>query len=52
MFTKKPKNKGLVRLHLVSMFRESDIMGKYGSVRQKYLEKIIDKIYQDVLNVE
>jgi mRNA-degrading endonuclease toxin of MazEF toxin-antitoxin module len=51
MFSIKPKRKGQVRLHLVSTFTKKDVMGKYGTIRQKYLEIIIDKIYRDVLNI-
>ena len=52
MFTIKPRNKGQVRLHLVSMFSDRDVMGKYGTIIPKYLEIIIDKICNDVFSTE
>ncbi len=53
MFLKELKKKSQIRTQIVNSFGYNDII-KYNisRIKQNYLEKIIDKIYQDVLNVE
>jgi mRNA-degrading endonuclease toxin of MazEF toxin-antitoxin module len=51
MLTKKPRKKGQVRCHLLSIAPDSAIMGKYGRIKKQYLLEIIEKIKSDVLNI-
>jgi mRNA-degrading endonuclease toxin of MazEF toxin-antitoxin module len=51
MLTKKPRKKGQVRWHLLSIAPDSTIIGKYGRIKKQYLSEIIEKIKFDVLNI-
>ena len=51
MLTKKPRKKGQVRCHLLSIAPDSAIMGRYGRIKKQYLSEIIEKIKSEVLNV-
>jgi mRNA interferase MazF len=43
MLSIKPKNKSQVRLHLVCMFTENDVMGKFGKIKPTFLTKLLKK---------
>ena len=47
--TKKPCQ---VRCQLLSLIPESQVIGKHGGIKRKYLKEIIAKINDSVLNVE
>ncbi|MCD4788835.1 MAG: type II toxin-antitoxin system PemK/MazF family toxin [Bacteroidales bacterium] len=51
MVTKKPRNKGQVRCHLISLAPDNAVLGRYGRIKKKYLIEVIEKIKSDVLNV-
>ena len=52
MLTKPAKKACQVRTQLISLIPESQILGKHGRIKKKYLKEIIDKIYNVVLEVE
>ncbi len=52
MLTKPTKKPCQVRTQLISLIPESQVMGKHGNIKKKYLQEVIEKICESVLNVE
>lgn len=52
MLTRPAKKACQVRSQLISMIPENQVIGKHGSVKKKYLQEIIEKIFDNVLNVD
>jgi len=48
MLTHKPRNKGQVRCHLIALLDDIEVTGKFGMIKQKYFEHLIDKIFEIV----
>jgi hypothetical protein len=51
MLSKKPKNQGQARCHLISLFLFSEIQGTHGRVKNQYFPDIISKINKSVFHV-
>jgi len=52
MLTKPTKKPCQVRCQLISLIPESQVIGKHGSIKKKYLKEIIEKINESVFNIE
>lgn len=52
MLTKPTRKPCQVRTQLISLIPESQIMKKHGKIKKQFLQEIIDKIYNNVLNIE
>ena len=52
MLSKKPKRRTQVRCHLLSLIPESEITGRHGSIKKEYLKQVINKITENVFNVD
>jgi len=51
MLTKPAKKACQVRTQLITLIPESQILGKHGRIKKKYLKEIIEKIYDTVLSI-
>ncbi len=52
MLTKPTKKACQVRTQLITMIPENQVMGKHGSIKKQYLQEVIEKINDSVLNIE
>ncbi len=52
MLTKPTKKACQVRTQLISLIPESQVMGKHGSIKKQFLQEVIEKINESVLNID
>ncbi len=52
MLTQKPKIKYQARCHLISFFKEKEVLSKHGKLKKEHLKKLIDFIHQTTFQVE
>ena len=52
MLTKPTKKPCQVRTQLISLIPESQVMGKHGNIKKQYLQEVIEKINDSVLNID
>ena len=52
MVTKAPKERCIVKCHLISMFLEKDILGRHGSVKRDFFIPLMQHILSTSLAIE
>jgi mRNA-degrading endonuclease toxin of MazEF toxin-antitoxin module len=52
MLSQKPKIKYQARCHLISLFKEKDVLSKHGKLKKEHLKKLIQFIHQTTFKVD